>query len=69
MHRIVAKDQIVPVRERRADNEFGIRHGLEFHCCARGFEKRESANRNWSRTLTAPDAMAAQRTVWPAGGW
>ena len=67
--RVVAGDEIVLVRSGRAENELGIGQRFEFHRFARRLESREIPVPQFVRRRhRTPDAMATQRTVWPAGG-
>lgn len=68
MDRTVAEDEIVLVGHGRAENEFSVSQRLELDRLARRLEGRQVAVPQLVGNRYTPNAMAVQRTVWPAGG-
>ena len=69
VHGVVAEDEVVIVRNGRADNKLRIGSGLEFHWIVGGLEGRQVAFPKLVRDRHDARAQGGQRTVWPAGGW
>src|SRR5882672_11947738 len=66
--RVGAENEVVLVRDGRAENEFSVGPRLELDRFVRRLESRQVAAPQLVGNRTVPDATAVQRTVWPVGG-